>query len=251
MTSNGRYASGPNASVDPVLLLVYHPLFSTALRIALAAEGFDAHELPPAAQCDVLAVAARFPPCLVLVDLAIDGTSTGESTPRAAQVSALYRQGKRVLVLTGDQDEPGTAAAIAAGAIGVEGKDGSWEELIQVIKHAAAGQPVMSESERYRWLDRHHRNIQNAQLLKKRLQRLSRREHEVLDLIVEGHRAEQIAKQFVVSVATVRTQIRAILAKLEVSSQLEAVALVVSGGSMNRSRQPDAVAPGFAARSDK
>jgi DNA-binding NarL/FixJ family response regulator len=41
----------------------------------------------------------------------------------------------------------------------------------------------------------------------------------------QGYRAIAIAEHFVVSLATVRTQIRAILVKLEVNSQLEAVAL--------------------------
>jgi DNA-binding NarL/FixJ family response regulator len=43
---------------------------------------------------------------------------------------------------------------------------------------------------------------------------------------VAGRRPATIAQEFVVSVATVRSQIRSILAKLEVSSQLEVAALV-------------------------
>jgi DNA-binding CsgD family transcriptional regulator len=48
----------------------------------------------------------------------------------------------------------------------------------------------------------------------------------LLDLLADGYRAARIAKTFVVSLATVRAQIRAILCKLEVYSQLEAVALL-------------------------
>ena len=55
---------------------------------------------------------------------------------------------------------------------------------------------------------------------------LTAREREVLDGLVAGKRAAAIAEESVVSLATVRAQIRAILAKLGVSSQLEAVALV-------------------------
>ena len=61
--------------------------------------------------------------------------------------------------------------------------------------------------------------------LSRRLSRLSAREREVLELLAEGMRAAAIAEHFVVSMPTVRTQIRSILAKLDVSSQLEAVAL--------------------------
>ena len=59
----------------------------------------------------------------------------------------------------------------------------------------------------------------------RRMALLTAREREVLRLLAEGTRAVGIAEHFVVSVATVRSQIQSILAKLEVKSQLEAVAL--------------------------
>ena len=61
---------------------------------------------------------------------------------------------------------------------------------------------------------------------RERWQRLTPREREVVSRIVAGRRPALIAQEFVVSVATVRSQIRSILAKLEVSSQLEVAALV-------------------------
>ena len=53
---------------------------------------------------------------------------------------------------------------------------------------------------------------------------LTAREGEVLALLGEGCRADQIAARLGVSIATVRNHIRAILRKLECHSQLEAVA---------------------------
>jgi DNA-binding CsgD family transcriptional regulator len=63
-------------------------------------------------------------------------------------------------------------------------------------------------------------------LERERWQRLTPREREVVGRIVAGRRPVHIAAEFVVSVATVRSQIRSILAKLEVGSQLEVAALV-------------------------
>jgi DNA-binding NarL/FixJ family response regulator len=51
------------------------------------------------------------------------------------------------------------------------------------------------------------------------------REKEVLELLVGGYKAAEVTQRFSVSLATVRTQIRGILRKLEVRSQLEAVDL--------------------------
>ena len=63
-------------------------------------------------------------------------------------------------------------------------------------------------------------------VLSRRLARLSGREREVLELLAEGCRAAAVAERLVMPVATVRGQIRDILATLEVGSQLEAVALL-------------------------
>ena len=56
-----------------------------------------------------------------------------------------------------------------------------------------------------------------------------RRELDVLDRLADGHRAVAIADELVLSLTTVRSHIRSILIKLEVSSQLEAVALSRGG----------------------
>lgn len=59
---------------------------------------------------------------------------------------------------------------------------------------------------------------------------LSARERDVLRQIVDGQQAAAIAKASYVSLATVRTQIRSILMKLDVTSQVAAVALARQGG---------------------
>jgi DNA-binding NarL/FixJ family response regulator len=59
---------------------------------------------------------------------------------------------------------------------------------------------------------------------------LSRREAAVLALMMDGHSAETIAATCFVSLPTVRSQIRAILTKLDVKSQLAAVARAYRAG---------------------
>jgi DNA-binding NarL/FixJ family response regulator len=73
------------------------------------------------------------------------------------------------------------------------------------------------------------------------MQQLIPREQEVLSLLVDGHRAAAVAELCGVSLSSVHDRIRAILAKLEVRSQLEAVAMVFgllhsrgSGGAPER-----------------
>ena len=59
--------------------------------------------------------------------------------------------------------------------------------------------------------------------LRRRLELLTRREQEVLGHLMSGRQVRDIAALGVVSEATVRTQVKSILSKLEVSSQLAAV----------------------------
>jgi len=69
--------------------------------------------------------------------------------------------------------------------------------------------------------------------------RLTPREEEVLLALMRGAKARDICAQSFVSMPTVRSQIRSILTKLGVTSQLAAVALAYqSGWSGPKDRQP-------------
>ena len=59
---------------------------------------------------------------------------------------------------------------------------------------------------------------------------LTEREQVVLAELMEGHCAEEIANAAFVSISTVRSQIKAILHKLGVNSQLAAVAMARRAG---------------------
>jgi DNA-binding NarL/FixJ family response regulator len=60
-----------------------------------------------------------------------------------------------------------------------------------------------------------------------RLDALTQRENEVLGLLAEGLRQEEIAEQLVISPKTVATHIQRILGKLEVRSRAQAVSLAL------------------------
>ena len=78
---------------------------------------------------------------------------------------------------------------------------------------------------------------------------LTEREKFVLAELMEGHGAEQIAKAAVVSISTVRSQIKAILQKLGVNSQLAAVAMARRAGWSPESAPRRSSAPSSSRRS--
>ena len=209
----------------PVLVVDDHELFSTSLTMALRSESFDAHALAVADVRQFLLRRDDAAAGLVVLDLDLGQDAEGQWVNGADLVSGLRARGWKVLVVSGSVDEPGVAAAIAAGAIGSVPKCRSFDVLLGTVMTAATGEPVMSEVEHQAWLKRHRHYLARERELTRRLARLSVREREVLSLLAEGQRAAAIAEHFVVSMPTVRTQIRSILAKLEVGSQLAAVAL--------------------------
>jgi DNA-binding NarL/FixJ family response regulator len=129
-------------------------------------------------------------------------------------------------MVSGSDDQAGIAAAIAEGAIGTVPKSSSFERLLHTILAAAQGRPVLTEAERRQWIAVHNEHEKRRRARDERLGSLTTREREVLELLAEGYRADRIAKKFVVSLATVRTQIRSIFTKLDVNSQLQAVAVL-------------------------
>jgi len=60
-----------------------------------------------------------------------------------------------------------------------------------------------------------------------KLDSLTTREHEVLDLLAQGHPQDEIARELVISPKTVSTHIQRILGKLEVRSRAQAVAVAL------------------------
>lgn len=210
-----------------VLIVDDHELVSAALAGALRSHDLEARWVAPAALHDELSQTSDG---LVLLDLDLGVDREGTPMDGTTLIPTLRRGGWRVLILTAARDEAHIAPAIAAGAVGWVNKSSPFEQLIHTVLLAARGQPILDEGERSRLGALAAGAARQDAALHERWARLTAREREVLDRLVAGKRASGIAAEFVVSLATVRTQIRSILAKLEVGSQLEAVALAKQRG---------------------
>ena len=211
-----------------VLIVDDHELVATSLALALRADGFDAQRCESCQVADVLAAARSLTPGIVLLDL--DLADAGEG---ATLVPPLRTLGWDVQILTGTSAHDRIGGAVAAGAAGWVSKSADFAGLIATVRDLAAGRPTSSPAERAELVASFEKSTARARQrqerraeLAERLSRLSRREREVLEYLAEGSQAGAIAEEFVVSLATVRAQIRSILAKLEVGSQLAATAVL-------------------------
>ena len=209
-----------------VLIVEDHELLAQSLTFALRADGFDVHETHTKRGEDILAAAADLQPDVVLLDLDIGG----ELGSSVSLIEPLGVQGAQVVMLTGITDRVRLAECVEAGAIGIVSKSEPFDHLIAAVKEAIEQGTLLSPGERQDLLAalRRHRRADAERMAV--FGRLTPREQEVLAALMDGKSAEQIAKDAVVSLATVRSQIRSILMKLGVHSQLEAVALARRSG---------------------
>lgn len=130
----------------------------------------------------------------------------------------------RVLVLTTFDHDTHVHQALQAGASGFLLKDLTSEGLVRAVRKTAAGESPMAPAVLRRLVD-HFVHSPSEPVAAPALADLSEREQEVLRLIGAGRFNTEIAEELVISVATVKTRIRHILAKLDLRDRIQAVVL--------------------------
>ena len=114
-------------------------------------------------------------------------------------------------------------AAIDAGAAEVRPTSITLGELTRLLRELASGEAVASP-EHGELVDAWRQSRAEDRLPTQQLERLSPREMAILMELHEGHSVAVIAERAGVSPDTVRTQVKSVLRKLQVTSQLQAVA---------------------------
>lgn len=206
-----------------VLIIDDHALFAESLELAFSLEGYDVRrlELPEGGSMATLrSQALRVRPQTVLLDLDLGRFGDGLSL-----IAPLARAHVNVVVLTASDDVARWGGCIRAGARKVLPKSGALQQALATVRRLHQGLPVLSRDELESLLDVWARERRASDDLRRRLDLLTPREREVLGSLIAGHTVREIAEQSVVSEATVRTQVKSILSKLRVSSQLAAVGM--------------------------
>ena len=218
----------PESSPSPsptVLIVDDHGLVGTVLAHGLRAEGLSARHAGAVDVAGVLAEAGPLPVGLALLDLDLGCDRSGRRFDGVDLIAPLSARGWRCIVLSGAADRVRIGAALAAGAVAAVPKQAPFPVLLGKVRAVLAGHPVMAPEARRQLIEAYRTKEAERRAIEEKLERLTRREREVLAELARGHRAQAVADSYVVSLATVRTQIRSVLNKLEVGSQLEAVAL--------------------------
>ena len=199
-------------------------LFAESLELTLSLEGYDVRRLPMpevgGSMATVRSTALRANPRTVILDLDLGRFGDG-----VALIAPLARAGANVVVVTASEDRARWGACMRQGARKVLSKGGALQEVLATVRRLHQGLPVVTREELEGLLDAWQRESAAMADMRRRLELLTPREREVLGALIDGQTVRGIARTSVVSEATVRTQVKSILAKLEVSSQLAAVGM--------------------------
>ena len=161
---------------------------------------------------DVVNVVKELEPDVLIVDVEMPKRDGIEATKEVLKV----RPRTKVIIFTAHAQPDLLALALRAGASGYVLKSAPAEDIARAVKAVTGGGTFLGgdfaggkPSEVEKLLD------------------LSPRERQILELLAEGLRVKEIAERLGLSPATVHTHVRNAIAKLEVDTRTEAVALAV------------------------
>jgi len=208
-----------------VVLVEEEVLLAESLTLAVAAQGFAVTSLKPSAgasdRAAFAASIAALHPRVVVLDLDLSSVEDGMKL-----VSLLSRDDCVVVAMTSAEDRTRRGHALARGAQVVLPKSAGLRRVLETLRGAVAGEQLTNDEERRELIEHWRQSRLREDGHQARLDLLTPRESQVLAQLASGKRVSDIARDSQVSRTTVRTQVRSILVKLKVNSQIAAVALV-------------------------
>ena len=207
-----------------VMLADDHPVVREGLRGMLAAERDIEVVAQAASGAEAIAMAARYQPDVVLMDLRMPGGDGVEATTAILGAAP----GVRVVVLTTYETDADIVRAVEAGAVGYLLKDTPIADLANAIRAAARGETALAPSVAGRLVTHVRRPRRDV---------LSGRETEVLALVALGLTNAEIGGRLFIGEATVKTHLLRSFAKLGVSDRTAAVTHAIALGVI--STEPD------------
>lgn len=207
----------------PVLLAGLARLFSSAMDLNVIAIGKTAN--------DIVDIAKTMHPDLMVVDLCMPGNAI----EAIGTVSSRYGDTK-ILAFTASECIDTAVATLDAGALGFVLKGSSLEDLRDAIDRVLAGETYITPSFAAKVV---------AALKKENTKRsvprvtFSKREEDVLRLLLRGYMNRQIAVELSISEKTVKHHMTVLIQKLNVRSRVEVLLAAQELASCGRLSEAD------------
>jgi len=201
-----------------ILLVDDHPLTRDALATLLEQHGFNVVGQAGDGN-EAIDAARRLLPDLVLLDLSMPELDGISALPRLREAAPECE----VVVLTASGTEDNLLTAIRGGAAGYLLKTESPERIVGFLNGVAEGEAALSGAVARRLLEQVRTGSANDGVPDAIAAALSARELEVLLLLDDHLGTDEIAKRLFISEHTVRSHVKSLLRKLQVSSRREAL----------------------------
>jgi DNA-binding NarL/FixJ family response regulator len=136
----------------------------------------------------------------------------------------------RVVIVTTFEQDDYIFGALSAGASGFLLKRTKPEELVAAVHTIAAGDSLLSPSVTSRVIERMSAQPSPDATHTERLDELTAREREVLELVAAGLSNGEIAAELVIEESTVKTHVKRILSKLDARDRVQTVIFAYEAG---------------------
>lgn len=226
--------SAPETIREPAIRVIVvddHELVRLGIKRALHR---DSHVRVVGEASDVrtaLGMIAREKPDVVIVDIRLDLVG-GFTIIRTARALA---PGVRVLVLSSHDFHNHVTAVFKRGAAGYLVKTASAQELRQAVKDVNEGKVVFAHEVADKvsdFLSQGEKRAPRAVRAVAAIERLTRRENEVLRHLGHGSKNREIAKAMGISLKTVEAHVQSLFLKLKARTRTEAVLKAVRSGRL-------------------
>lgn len=191
--------------------------------VGSAADGREAVEIVHRTRPDVVLMDIRMP--------VMDGIAAARELSRGGIES-------RILVLTTYDLDRYVYEALKAGAAGFLLKTTPPDRLVAGIETVAAGEALLAPELTRRLIEQYLGGPAPYDGVPDELTALTDREREVLSLMARGSSNDEIADELFVAPATVKTHVNRVLAKLGVTSRVQAVVLAYESGLVTPGATP-------------
>jgi DNA-binding NarL/FixJ family response regulator len=209
---------------DPLVRAGLRMILGGAPDIDVVGEAFDGH--------DAIDIVAREMPDVVLMDIRMPRMDGLAATRR------LQERGTpaRIIVLTTFDTDEMILRALRYGAAGFLLKDTTPDQIVVAVRRVALGEPMLSPSVTTQLIAAVTRPMDDSRRRTARvlLSRLTDREREVAVAVTDGLTNSEIARLLHMGVATVKTHVGNVFAKLEVTNRVQVARYVHDAGDISR-----------------